>query len=213
MSDRAEGENWLQRQDISSLLRESETLRDIGPAGWCQLRVSIAPESPRDVAEGAILSASASKFTTDTEPGTAANSAITLTGKASTGKLNPENPAQDAPGTPILESGGKSGTTPSAAQPFCLTFFYNRKTETVRWSLSPRSALETPRTPRREAYRANHNASLDSNLRVSEVDGAEEAGSGTDWERVEDGDMVFYYNRSMGISSWEPPAAWDVGGV
>lgn len=153
-SDRAEGENWLQRQDISVLLRESQTVREIGTAGWCQQRVPIALESPHDI----------------------------------------------------------EGSSPSAAEPFCLTFFHNPTTEVIRWSLSPRSALETPRTPRREAYRSNHAASSDANLHADEIDRAEEAGNGTGWELVEDGDMVFYYNRSMGVSSWEPPAAWHAGG-
>lgn len=29
-----------------------------------------------------------------------------------------------------------------------------------------------------------------------------------DWEVVEDGDMVFYYNKRLGVSTWEPPPGW-----
>lgn len=33
-------------------------------------------------------------------------------------------------------------------------------------------------------------------------------GSGDSWEMVEDGDVVFYYNKRLGESSWEPPPGW-----
>lgn len=33
--------------------------------------------------------------------------------------------------------------------------------------------------------------------------------SGDDWEVVEDGDMIFYYNKRLGVSTWEPPPEWE----
>lgn len=107
-----------------------------------------------------------------------------------------------------------------------LTFFHNPTTYDVRWSLSPRSALETPRTPRREAihretisstaagtstdesYRDAEDVRADD--RLGEPLGGQSGGSGSGWKLVEDGDVAFYFNRTTGISTWEPPPGWNV---
>lgn len=47
------------------------------------------------------------------------------------------------------------------------------------------------------------------------VDGASGVSSGNgedDWEEVEDGDMIFYYNKRLGVSTWEPPPEWEQRG-
>ncbi|CAN0188535.1 unnamed protein product [Ectocarpus fasciculatus] len=105
----------------------------------------------------------------------------------------------------------------------------------ARWCLSPRSALlATPRTPRREASHArlasagaqgwdSENtsgiggsaeqsfAAVDSGASaLTTGDSKDDSGDG--WEVVEDGDMVFYYNERLGISTWEPPPGWTQGG-
>lgn len=116
----------------------------------------------------------------------------------------------------------RSPSRAPAPTSFTFTFFHMFGTDEIRWSLSPRSALKTPPTPRREAYRAKITANIVANnpsdsFGTGAVTGivsgdsvlSGKASRGTGWELVEDGNVVFYYNRNIGISSWEPPVGWE----
>lgn len=131
---------------------------------------------------------------------------------------------------------GPAADVPSPADlPPSFAFFHHAGTGEVRWCLSPRSALlATPLTPRRAASQARNEAAAAAEAAAAghqgeqswgedgagEVNGGggdealalvDDAASG-DWEMVEDGDMVFYFNKRLGVSTWEPPPGWEQGG-
>lgn len=121
-----------------------------------------------------------------------------------------------------------ASASPASRRVPSFMFFHHAEIGQVRWCLSPRSALATPGTPRGEfslSGLAAHNNRRDEedgdgeeNLRSSEAaSGA--AGTSWDnhsedneWEVVEDGDMIFYYNRVSGASTWDPPPGWEHNG-
>lgn len=117
------------------------------------------------------------------------------------------------------------------------TFFHRAETGEVRWCLSPRSALPaTSDTAGREASHAGLTSHDQSDgwtgqsmagdeqgfaqattaadrqaLAFTSSDNSVFSGDSDGWKVVEDGDMVFYYNQKLGVSTWEPPPGWDLG--
>ncbi|CAM9339293.1 unnamed protein product [Scytosiphon promiscuus] len=233
-ADRASGEAWLKAQVLDLLLKQSEKVCDIGPTGWCQLKAAIPPPIPdaagvrsieRQIGRGGgEIAESGQQGETGTDPSTA----VVRTGRGST-----------IPASTVVRHGQalplEGSFTP---RPF-FTFFHRAETGEVRWCLSPRSALvATPRTARRDATQArllsqgneqqqewiqqgtagdegafaHTTASGDREaLTLTTNDTDVSLGDGDGWEVVEDGDVIFYYNEKLGISTWEPPPGWDQG--
>ncbi|CAM9152240.1 unnamed protein product, partial [Laminaria digitata] len=222
--DRAAGEAWLKTQDIPSLLEKSETVRGIGPSGWRQLRA--APPLPDNDGTASQLTISAEEANSSLGGGGAPTDLASPTSLTSlTSVASVANAAEVATETRALCS------SPS------FTFFHHAEMRQVRWCLSPRSALATPRTPRRQAslsrlatYNPREDIEDEENLENSDVtlvpggsswDSHSGVAGGTlrdnnpgdnEWEVVEDGDMVFYYNRISGTSTWDPPPGWEQSG-
>lgn len=264
-ADRAAGETWLKTQDIPSLLEMSEVVCGIGPVGWRQLRATPLPD--KDLASELTVSAEdtnsiPASITASNSP---AGKKLDAPGDGdSVGQdgilhqqqqLGASAPTDVASATSVASTASvpslsvPSMSVPSASVPSVprvsssvpsFTFFHHAEMGQVRWCLSPRSALATPRTPRREvslSRLATHNndeeegdGDNEENLRNSEA--ALGAGGtswedhsgvtgGTsrdnhseenEWEVVEDGDMIFYYNRVSGTSTWDPPPGWEQSG-
>lgn len=213
-ADRAAGEAWLKTQDSMTLLLRSETLRDIGPAGWRQLRAAALPDDRGGLTPAAAAAdlATVSTMTADSAAGRNLHS--------HGGQSHQDNDLvreqQEGAVANVAVVGSSSGLP-------AFTFFHHPETGEVRWSLSPRSALATPRTPRREASRARLvtcQQELQGSGRSGNDEDALAAGGSLShsnsendgWELVEDGDMVFYHNRKLGTSTWEPPPGWAEGG-
>ena len=225
-ADRAAGESWLKEQDAGALLARSQKVCDVGPAGWRQFRA-------RGISDGDPASSTALAAT--------AGQGISTSGTVSAMTENSGSAAAvETAGAGGASSVGENRTASKNGAPPLppFTFFHHAETGDVRWCLSPRSALKTPRTPRREAYHATaaaagaaveeHQQQDWGGYGAEEVDGGgfdESSGgaeqttddgalalvssdSGDSWEVVEDGDVVFYYNRKLGVSSWEPPPGW-----
>ena len=247
-TDRAAGETWLKTRDIPSLLETSEVVCGIGPAGWRQLQATLLPDN--DLASQ-LTTGSPEDHNSNAVPNTASNSATgekmdALGGSDSAGQessphhrlggvaptdvtsvenvANVPNAASVASATSVRVA---SVTLASCSVP-SFTFFHHAEMGQVRWCLSPRSALATPRTPRREASLLGL-AALDNQGKGEDGDGEENlrsseaalgaAGTSWDnhsgdneWEVVEDGDMIFYYNRLSGTSTWDPPPGWEQSG-
>ncbi|CAM9318828.1 unnamed protein product [Ectocarpus sp. 8 AP-2014] len=227
--DRASGEAWLKTQDLDLLLNRSEKVCDIGRAGWCQLKAAVPTEAAfAAVAEDGVVRGGGS---TSKEGGTVKGplgdspraatpaAAAEVDGTATAGEVVPDG----------SRSGGSSTPRP------LFTFFHHAQMGEARWCLSPRSALlATPRTPRREASQARLGSAGAQGWDSENASGVggndEQSFAATDlgastlttghsndeygdgWEVVEDGDMVFYYNQRLGISTWEPPPGWAQGG-
>lgn len=218
-TDRAAGEAWLKTQDLTLLLVRAKKYRNIGP--WQQLQA--APLSENECgsfsAETTGDSATTSNITTGSSTGLRAGIDRSPS-RLENGSLQDRQIA-----TSGARAGAEATVDGAASQSLpAFTFFYHPETGDVRWSLSPRSVLATPRTPRREASRARLAAQQQQqqqgveqpiNDELSLAVGRSLEGSDTEdgsWELVEDGDMVFYYNKRLGISSWEPPPEWDCNG-
>ena len=266
--DRASGESWLKAQDLELLLARSEKLRDVGPAGWGQLRAGggDVPTAVASTVEPAVPSGSsvATAASAMTVPGAASGTEAAAGSGGNNSHAGGNNLARDDRQAAAANAGAGAGpeadhtvaqTDPPAASqarkgaalvhvhssggpPPQFTFFHHPDMGEVRWCLSPRSALlATPRTPRREAAEARNEAAAAAAAAAADhgelqpqqgwyEEGTEErnddVGDGTlalveaaasgDWEVVEDGDMVFYYNKSLGISTWEPPPGWEESG-
>lgn len=217
--DRAAGESWLKGQDATLLLVRSEAVRKIGQAGWRQLQApplhvdaTPTPALEAEAAESSPMSTVSAGSITETK--SAADGEISLRENGGHGSEEPVSPPGHGLGLGI---GGGAGCLPS------FTFFHHAEKGEIRWCLSPRSALATPRTPRREVSRdwpgSSHQEQSGGGQSPSEQDGAvtlgaddrdrgDDSGSDSAWEVVEDGDVIFYYNRRLGISSWEPPPGW-----
>ncbi|CAM9101386.1 unnamed protein product [Hapterophycus canaliculatus] len=238
-ADRASGEAWLKAQELDLLLKGSEKVCDIGLAGWCQLRAAVPSTVP--VAGGIDekraappnSTALAEKATDDFQDGQGTGPSV---GVLRVDKAGAATAAAVADDDRVVPRRGSSMPCPF------FTFFHRAETGEVRWCLSPRSALiATPRTARREVSQArlisrdqnyedqqmwtgqsvageDHDsahttAATDSEpLAFTSNDKSAFAGDVDGWELVEDGDMVFYYNQKLGISTWEPPPGWDLGG-
>lgn len=201
-ADRAAGEAWLKTQDLSLLMARGEKVRDIGSAGWRQMQAPL----PEDALVAVLATAStvSANLPTPTSEGV---SGIQVSERVANRKdvISPKEGQQTAVG----RDGGVTS----------FTFFCNAEMGELRWCLSPRSALATPRTPRREAALAKlseHQHQEQGNelggVGTDEVSVAGESLAegdlGNEWEMVEDGDMVFYYNKRLEISSWEPPPGY-----
>eukprot|EP00903_Cladosiphon_okamuranus_P017882 g16455.t1 len=226
--DRASGEAWLRTQDVGALLMRAEKVCDIGPSGWRQLRARGGGDDgggDDDPASSTALVAAGL--------GSVASATVSAVTENSVGSA-PATATAPTAVTPVGEAPGSASKDVAFPPPF--TFFHHAETGDVRWCLSPRSALKTPRTPRREAYHAAAAAAAgaaeDRDQQGWDGDGAPGAGGGFDdssggkrtadddalalasvdsgdsWEVVEDGDVVFYYNRKLGVSSWEAPPGW-----
>lgn len=232
-ADRAEGEAWIKTQNGTLLSERSVTVRDIGPFGWKQLQTMPPSAGADDNSFHGVLHDSIA---------TGLSPALPADVLSSNGVKEHEEPLADhgsvsrANGSHTCSQGLRSTSEEGsnvAAMPFPLslssfTYFRHPMSGEIRWCLSPRSALATPRTPCREAVRSDPAAypeyqqydDSDSLRLINDGDeltqslGVDTSGtlsysaenaSDNEWEVVKDGDLVFYYNRKMGISSWEPP--------
>lgn len=134
--DRAAGEAWLKGQNLTKLLDMSERVCNIGPAGWQQRRSFLPPKETGDCralndAEDSTSLLTAGKTAELASDETVAGSAIDHPHES---ELVLQEPSVEA--VPI--------------DPIFFTFFYHAETGEARWCLSPRTALKTPRSPRRE---------------------------------------------------------------
>lgn len=228
--DRAAGETWLKTQDLGSLLNRSEKVCDIGRAGWCQLKAAIPSEAAFAAVteDGVVRGGGNISKGSGTVKAPLGDSPRAATSAAAAAEMDDAATA----GVAVLDtsrSGGSSKPGP------LFTFFHHPQMGEARWCLSPRSALlATPRTPRREAFQARlasaraqgwdsestsggagnvEQSFAGTDLGASALtSGASKDDSGDGWEIVEDGEMVFYYNKRLGVSTWEPPPGWAQGG-
>ncbi|CAB1113691.1 unnamed protein product [Ectocarpus sp. CCAP 1310/34] len=223
--DRASGEAWLKTQDLGLLLKRSEKVCDIGRAGWCQLKAAVPSETAfAAVAEDGIVRGAGST----SKKGGTVKGPLGVIPRAATAATTAEVGGAATAGGAVPDASRSAGS--STPRPL-FTFFHHAQLGEARWCLSPRSALlATPRTPRREASHArlaSAGAQGWDSENTSGVGGNDEHSfaatglgasafttvhsngeSGDGWEVVEDGDMVFYYNERLRISTWEPPPGW-----
>eukprot|EP00752_Nemacystus_decipiens_P012503 g11074.t1 len=236
-ADRAAGETWLRAQDAGALLATSKKVCDVGPAGWRQLRAPGERGGGRDEDDDADPAGSIGLTAADASSSGAVSTMTENSGSAADAGA-PANATATVGAEPVEENETASRDVPPSLPPF--TFFHHAETGDLRWCLSPRSALRTPRTPRREAYHTaatvkDAAASAEDSQQLGWDGGGAEAPNGVfcdssgavptadeddgvlvlassnssdSWEVVEDGDVVFYYNRKLGVSSWEPPPGW-----
>ena len=160
--DRASGEVWLKSQDLDALLGRSETVRDIGPFGWRQVRSFLPCDHDdeeihshhRGQTAACAKGGSAVLSSRTTAAATAGGGVSTPGGVNASG--NQRDPRQGGlevvvQGRPIEAAvvvGSEATTSGATTTPlFTLTFFHNAELGEARWCLSPRTALKTPRTP------------------------------------------------------------------
>lgn len=134
--DRAAGEAWLKGQNLTKLLDRSERVCNIGPAGWQQCRSSLPPKERGNCHALNEAEDSASLLTAGETTGIALDE--TVAGSSIDRRHESELVLQE----PTVEA--------VPTDPIFFTFFYHAETGEARWCLSPRTALKTPRSPRRE---------------------------------------------------------------
>ncbi|CAN0325015.1 unnamed protein product, partial [Pylaiella littoralis] len=232
-SDRASGEAWLKTQDLGPLLANSVRVCDIGPAGWCQLRAAVpshctcaggrgncdcpvyaagctGPATMSTVTEdsAAVLAAGRSR-TVDGNPTTLpddGDSSVSLTfftffHHAETGGvrwcLSPRSALLATPRTSRREASCARQLSAAAAY------------EHVERHQEHGSGWDGPERTENELDQPGGVAPDGGKVALADDTSGDLSGNGRDdWEVVEDGDMVFYYNKRLGVSTWEPPPGW-----
>lgn len=123
--DRASGEAWLKRQDITALLSRSEVVQTIGPAGWQQMRVRPSTASSPDCAlDGGFSRSTAGGKATATSAEQATQEAIDAVHEQDMHAVTRSSEALVSPSTTVTEA--------ERRRPQAITFFYRAETREAR---------------------------------------------------------------------------------